>query len=77
MAGNSATYEVLGEGAVSVRWTMGDGTRLGLVANLAGRRLENVRSSGRRIWSIGTGDRDTLGRWGVIWTIEGRSDLDR
>jgi maltooligosyltrehalose trehalohydrolase len=76
MAGNSGSYEVLGEGAVSVRWTMGDGACLRLVANLADGRLENARFSGRRIWSVSTGDRDTLGPWGVIWTIEGRSDLD-
>ena len=40
----------------------------------ADRRLEN-RFSGRRIWSVGTADRDTLGPWGVIWTIEGECDL--
>jgi len=33
--GNSASYEILGEGAVSAQWTMGDGACLSLVANIS------------------------------------------
>jgi maltooligosyltrehalose trehalohydrolase len=63
------SYKILGEGAVSVRWTMGDGTCLCLVANLSDARLGSTASHGRRLWSPGNGGGDYLEPWTVIWTV--------
>jgi len=70
IGGHSGSYEILGEGAVSVHWVMGDGSDLNLMANLADRRLPRAGSSGRELWSTGLDSDGTLGPWGVIWTIE-------
>jgi maltooligosyltrehalose trehalohydrolase len=76
ISGNSGSHDILGKGAVSVRWTMGDGTCLRLVANLAGKRLINIKSSGRHLWSLGVGSDNSLDPWGVIWTVGAENELD-
>jgi maltooligosyltrehalose trehalohydrolase len=77
IAGNSASYQVLGKGSVSVRWTMGDGSRLSLVANLSGERLSSVASQGRRLWSVGSTGESSLGPWGVVWSLDEGSGGER
>ena len=71
IGGNSGRFEILAESAVLVSWTMGDGSKLNLAANLAGRPLSKVPTPGRRLWSIGADASNTLRPWGVIWSIEG------
>jgi maltooligosyltrehalose trehalohydrolase len=71
IGGNSGSFEILGESAVHVRWRMGDGSKLHLAANLADRPLCKVQTPGRRLWSVGVDVADTLGPWGVNWSIEG------
>jgi len=73
IGGNSGSYKILGDGAVSVRWTMGDGTCLRLVANLANGQLVNIRLSGRPLWSTGFREDNSLGPWGVAWVLENTS----
>ena len=67
----SGQYTALGEGAVSVRWVMGDGASLLLAANLAAKPLAfTVGSAGRQLWCTGVADDMSLGPWGVHWSID-------
>jgi maltooligosyltrehalose trehalohydrolase len=64
-------YEILGAGAVSVRWRMGDGAQLTMVANLSPANLTLPRApAGRRLWGSGVGSAADLAPWSVIWSIE-------
>ncbi|MGA7806027.1 malto-oligosyltrehalose trehalohydrolase [Bradyrhizobium sp.] len=77
ISGNCASYQLLGDGAFSVRWTMGDRARLRLVANLASRELANIDPGGcdpgsRLLWSTNTAGINAIDPWSVVWTIEGR-----
>jgi 1,4-alpha-glucan branching enzyme len=66
----SGRYDLLGEGAVSVRWRMGDGTQLSLLANLAAKPLPaSIASAGQWLWSSGILEDTTLAPWGVLWAI--------
>jgi maltooligosyltrehalose trehalohydrolase len=66
----SGRYDLLGEGAVSIRWRMGDGTQLSLLANLAAKPLPaSIALVGRWLWSSGILEGTTLARWGVLWAI--------
>jgi malto-oligosyltrehalose trehalohydrolase/4-alpha-glucanotransferase len=77
-------YEVVGEGAVVVRWVCGDaGETLILAANLTDAAVHGFPSvSGRVIWQQGeAGEDGAFGPWTVRWSIEKPSDdrsaLDR
>ena len=74
--GRCGSYEILSEGAVSVRWTLGDGSLLRLVANFGDRGLPNISPSGRRLWSTQTRNDNSLDPWGVIWSLAGAGDPD-
>jgi malto-oligosyltrehalose trehalohydrolase/4-alpha-glucanotransferase len=65
-------YEVLGEGAVVVRWHLGEGGVLVLAANLADSPVPGFPSgSGRELWREGKADADgTFGPWTVRWSID-------
>jgi malto-oligosyltrehalose trehalohydrolase/4-alpha-glucanotransferase len=69
--GAGGRYEVLGEGAVVVRWSLGGGT-LTLAANLSGAQVEGFpASSGRVIWQEGEpGEGGEFGPWAVRWSVE-------
>jgi maltooligosyltrehalose trehalohydrolase len=70
---HSGRYEVLGEGAVSVCWQMGDGAKLALLANLADKPLEcSMVPGGRRLWCVGVGNRRSISPWGMLWSIDKR-----
>lgn len=64
-------YEVLGPGAVTVRWTCGDEV-LVLTVNLSANSVEHVApAAGRIIWQEGeTEDGRSLGAWSVRWTVD-------
>jgi maltooligosyltrehalose trehalohydrolase len=66
----SGRYEVLGKGAVTVRWRMGDGTDLVLTANLADETLlRPIPSARRRLFCCGVVE-NGLAPWGVLWSID-------
>ncbi len=69
IGGNSGSFETLGDAAVRVRWKIGGGAKLVLIANLKSRPLGEVKARGRRIWPAPTDAGDMLGSWGVIWSI--------
>jgi malto-oligosyltrehalose trehalohydrolase len=64
-------YEVLSEGAVVVRWSLGGGT-LTLATNLSAAQVEGFPApSGRVIWQEGEpGEGSEFGPWAVRWSVE-------
>jgi malto-oligosyltrehalose trehalohydrolase/4-alpha-glucanotransferase len=65
-------YEVLGDGAVLVRWALGDGDILTLAANLVATSTPGFPTEpGRVLWQEGESSADgTFGPWAVRWSIE-------
>jgi maltooligosyltrehalose trehalohydrolase len=71
IGGDCGRYEVLGDGAVRVRWTLGDGARLTLAANLKGRTEADFGApAGRMLFSIGNAEDGGLGPWSVVWSLD-------
>ena len=65
-------YEVLGDGAVLVRWPLGGGETLVLAANLTATPApEFATQPGRVLWQEGEASHDgTFGPWAVRWSVE-------
>jgi malto-oligosyltrehalose trehalohydrolase len=73
VTGDAGEYEVLRDGAVRVRWRLGDGSQLTLVANLADRDVPAADLDGGRVlWREGEIDdgAGVLGPWSVRWSID-------
>jgi malto-oligosyltrehalose trehalohydrolase len=71
MRGNSGRYRVLGNGAVMVHWTLGEGSRLCLTANLSPEALDLTDDrKGRKIFSVGSVEDGRLGAWSLTWNLE-------
>ncbi|HYD30035.1 MAG TPA: malto-oligosyltrehalose trehalohydrolase, partial [Azospirillaceae bacterium] len=73
ITGDAATCEVFEGTGLRVSWRMGDGATLHLEANLSDQVIGGATERpGRMIWSEGNPppDRDKLGPWTVMWTIE-------
>jgi maltooligosyltrehalose trehalohydrolase len=73
MAGGSGGYRLIGGRGLSVRWTLGDGSRLSLTANLSGEPLPlgEPESVGRAIFSTHPeASGDELPGWYVAWRLE-------
>lgn len=69
--GSSGSYEVIGPCAIKVRWTLGDGSTLSLLANLSPEPLDGVDMwTGRHIWLEGTACSHSMSPWTVIWSFE-------
>jgi maltooligosyltrehalose trehalohydrolase len=69
--GYAGEYKILAAGLVTVRWHLGDGSRLTLTANLSAAARDGIeRSPGREICSIGSREDDRLGAWSVVWSLE-------
>jgi 1,4-alpha-glucan branching enzyme len=71
-------YEVIGQGAVAVRWSVGEaGEELMLAANLSGAPVSGFSPAmGRALWREGRQDdaTGTFGPWAVRWCLGGRRD---
>lgn len=69
--GFGGSYEILGPCAIKVRWKMGDGSTLVLLANLSPEPLDGVDMwVGRHIWLEGTACGHSMSPWTVIWSVE-------
>ncbi|MGC2204250.1 MAG: malto-oligosyltrehalose trehalohydrolase, partial [Stellaceae bacterium] len=64
-------YEVLGDGAVSIKWPLRGDDTLVLAANLTARPAAGFPAeSGRLLWQEGeAGEDGSLSAWGVRWSI--------
>ncbi|HUO21582.1 MAG TPA: malto-oligosyltrehalose trehalohydrolase [Caulobacteraceae bacterium] len=73
MRGGAGTFDVIGEGAVAVRWTAADGSVLALAANLSGRPARGFPPALRYIvWTegeAGGGASGEMAPWSVRWSI--------
>ncbi len=72
MAGNAGRYEAIGPAELSVSWTLGDGARLSLLANLSPNPLPCPAPKGRALWTEGRAGEAELGPWAVRWSLEDR-----
>lgn len=70
--GNAGSFDVVGPGAVVVRWTIRGGRELRLAANLCDRAKEGFPTSeGRVLWHQGPElEGSTFGPWTVQWMIK-------
>ena len=70
MKGNSGRYEVLGQSAVRVSWTLGDGAELTMVANLSPDPADGVLvESANQLWLEGAATGETLEPWSVCFFL--------
>ncbi len=70
--GNAGSFEVVGPGAVVVRWNLNDGRELRLYANLCDREKDSFPASeGRVLWHQGPELQGTkFGPWTARWTLK-------
>lgn len=71
VGGFASRRQVLGDNAVLVDWTLGDGATLRLYLNLCNEVQDTVPPVlGRRLWLQGFVDEGRLGPWTVLWTVD-------
>lgn len=71
IAGNCGQYKAVAGGAVLVRWTLGDGSRLRLAANLSAVPRDGFGiATGRQLYAIGSVEGGRLGAWSVVWSLD-------
>jgi 1,4-alpha-glucan branching enzyme/maltooligosyltrehalose trehalohydrolase len=72
----AAAFEV-SAGGLRVRWQLGDGSQLQLVANLSQRPLGTVELEGRVVFATSAAAaRGVLGPWSVAWTLVAKEAAD-
>jgi maltooligosyltrehalose trehalohydrolase len=80
--GGGARWERLGPRALTVSWTLGDGSVLALLANLGEATVSGIaRPSGRPIFAsdpdaASAPDRGELAAWSALWLLEGAMDFE-
>lgn len=68
--GHAGEYKVFGHQAVDVRWTLGDGSVLALLANLKSEPCEAATArKGDQLWLEGQLTGDRLEPWTVLYTL--------
>lgn len=74
IAESCGEYQVVGPGALAIRWWLAGGAKLHLAANLCVRATSGFPpTAGRMIWQEGSQENGgTLGPWSVTWRIEGQ-----
>jgi len=72
IGGHSGRYEILGDLAVRVHWSLVDGVELVLTANLKAAPLTGIDPpQGRVLWSEGSAENGAPAPWSVVWVIAG------
>jgi maltooligosyltrehalose trehalohydrolase len=71
MEGHSGSYELLGNRAIRVNWTLGDGSQLSMVANLSAEPYNGINVWGSdHLWLEGFATGETLEGWSVVFTLK-------
>jgi malto-oligosyltrehalose trehalohydrolase len=71
MMGNSGRYELLGNRALRVSWTLGDRSELSLVANLSSEPFNGINVWGSdHLWLEGFATGETLEAWSVVFSLK-------
>jgi maltooligosyltrehalose trehalohydrolase len=68
ISGHAGRFEVIGDMAVVVRWTLGDTSELSLAANLKSTPISAQLRDRRVLWSEGSTDKE-LGAWSILWAL--------
>ncbi len=74
MAGGAGQFEVLPSGLLQVRWRLGDGSTLRLLANLSNAVREGVPPDGRTLFTTDEMVNGELPPWSVLWTLQEGGD---
>lgn len=70
MPGDSGKYQLLGNRALRVSWTLGDGSELTMVANLSSEPFNGISLWGNdHLWLEGFATGDTLDAWSVMFSL--------
>lgn len=70
IGGNAGSYEILADKAFRVRWRLGDGSLLELVANLSPEPLDNVQVwTAEHLWLEGFATGTTLEAWSAVFKL--------
>ena len=71
MAGGTGRYDLIHPQGLRVRWKLGDGSMLTVLANLSIQNALSIGSlEGRVLWREGASRMDReLGPWSVVWTL--------
>jgi 1,4-alpha-glucan branching enzyme/maltooligosyltrehalose trehalohydrolase len=72
LRGDDAGYEVVGSRVLSVRWQLGDGARLALIANLTDAKAEAPPGAEGRLLFATEDIKPTLDPWSVRWFLVDR-----
>ncbi len=71
IGGHSGRYTVLGHEAVRIDWTLGEGSRLTLLANLSDAPVALAGATeGRVLWREGVATDDSLAPWTVVFALQ-------
>lgn len=74
MGGHIGHYELLGEKVVSVRWTLGDGSHLSLIANFSADPARGISVPDKDVlWVEGSVAGGVLGGWTALFTLNANS----
>lgn len=72
ISGGAAEYRRIGERGLRIRWTLGDGSALTLLANLGPEPARGFgRPEGEPLYSTVRGMEDAMPPWSVAWYLEG------
>lgn len=70
IGGNAGTWRRMGEGAIEVKWTLGDGSPLTLIANLSPEPVDGVELWAEdHLWLEGFATGNTLAPWSVMFRL--------
>lgn len=72
MAGHAGAFETFAAAGLQVRWHLGDGSTLRLLANLSGESVDTAAPPGETVFALSEeAGQGVLGPWSVVWTLEG------
>ena len=70
MAGHAGAFETFAAAGLRVRWRLGDGSTLRLLANLSGKPVDAAAPPGETLFALEAAGQGVLGPWSVLWTLE-------
>lgn len=71
MRGDAAKFEVFAPCGLRVRWRLGDGSTLWLLANFSSGKIRTIMPAGQTVFALSVGgEKGLLGPWSVVWTLQ-------
>ncbi|KVW93058.1 malto-oligosyltrehalose trehalohydrolase [Thiobacillus denitrificans] len=71
MGGHAGTFEAFAPAGLRVKWRLGDGSTLRLLANLSGEAISAAAPPGKTVFALSmAAAQGVLGPWSVWWTLE-------